>query len=104
MKAKHLFIAAIFLPIAYMLLWLLASLLDLKIADQLYDAHFFLLWLTLPWGFLGIELSQTCNEFANTWICNSISLLLLSLGLAINTLTLWWISSKLFAAIKPNKN
>ncbi|MCE2597383.1 hypothetical protein K6Y31_21670 [Motilimonas cestriensis] len=99
MKNQHVFLISFIFPFAYGLAWLVALFLSSDMANLLYEYHIGILWLAMPWSYIFIPISNFCNELSNTFLCNSISIIGISAGLAFNVtmlkLVLCWLHGQL---------
>lgn len=81
----RIFFLSFFCFVVYVLIGFTAFWLQYDvIANMLYAHHEVILSVALPWSYFTMLLSGACNASNPTWVCNSINLVLVGAGFAIN--------------------
>ncbi|KJG16345.1 hypothetical protein C0W38_17605 [Photobacterium angustum] len=84
MNKKRIFFIAFMVPIIYGIIWFLSLYVSTDLNHFFYEKHIVFLYLALPWSFFTIEVGAICSTYTNSYICNPLSILLISIGFAIN--------------------
>ncbi|PSV27596.1 hypothetical protein [Photobacterium sp. GB-56] len=84
MNRKRIFVIAFMVPIIYGIIWFLSLYVSTDLNHLFYENHIVFLYLALPWSFFTIEVGAMCSAYTSSYICNPLTILLISIGFAVN--------------------
>ncbi|WP_318477161.1 hypothetical protein [Photobacterium leiognathi] len=88
MNKKRIFCIGLLIPLVYGMIWFLSLFISAELNHFLYEKHVIFLWLALPWSFFTIEVGAICSSHASIYVCNPLTILLVSIGFAFNMVVL----------------
>ncbi|WP_305838367.1 hypothetical protein [Photobacterium leiognathi] len=88
MNKKRIFCIGLLIPLVYGMIWFLSLFISAELNHFLYENHVIFLWLALPWSFFTIEVGAICSSYASVYVCNPLTILLVSIGFALNMVVL----------------
>ncbi len=89
MNKKRIFCIGLLILLVYGMIWFLSLFISAELNHFLYENLCYLLWLALPWSFFTIEGGcDLYGSYASVYVCNPLTILLVSIGFALNMVVL----------------